>query len=396
MPSIVLPHLPLPASMLAESESLLLPPPPPHSHSHSHSLHASLVKSEYLSVLTSEFAQRLFRGVPTPTAVEASSEGLSDQLVSALSHAVERLLSPDSSGSPDSYTDPSPPVSNGNTQDETLETNRHAVLITGLAALGAFVQINFTGPTLEMDSLQILSEEWNAVLSSDGSVVLDALAVDGEEVYPLTAQPLLMLISRALLLPLLRTRDAALDLITPYHVASLLLTHQRILSAPAPSLKATISESLTLLDSSQMKSSRLVARCHLLKTMVHQIYRQEAFGRMELDAAIAATGFKFLETGAMGKRTKYQENEYAQLVVLAKSSPLVEHSGALPAEENAPETLALNDDTLLEAIAFSNIERHAAKDPASGADIDPELAALNPGDQPQLWQGDQCILLAMW
>ncbi|KAI0243863.1 hypothetical protein L0F63_006528 [Massospora cicadina] len=77
-------------------------------------------------------------------------------------------------------------------------------------------------------------------------------------------------------------------------------------------------------------------------------------------------------TGALGKRTKFQQNDITQLVLWAKSRP---DEGCAPAV-TVPDTLCLNDDTLLEKVSFSD---------AQSADVGEEdvrnQTALKPLDQ---------------
>ncbi|KAJ2908207.1 hypothetical protein GGI21_003116 [Coemansia aciculifera] len=95
--------------------------------------------------------------------------------------------------------------------------------------------------------------------------------------------------------------------------------------------------------------------------------------------AQAASGLQWEMTGAKGKRTRFQTNDVAQLVLLAKSARYgsSEHGGGERAEGQLPESMALNDDTLLEKIKFADaaVEGHAG--------------------QERLRVTDECILLAL-
>ncbi|KAI9506010.1 hypothetical protein GGI25_005744 [Coemansia spiralis] len=86
--------------------------------------------------------------------------------------------------------------------------------------------------------------------------------------------------------------------------------------------------------------------------------------------AQAASGLQWEMTGAKGKRTKFQQFDITQLVLLAKSS-----LRANIQDSAVPENFDLNDDTLLERIKFTN----------PSAEIK---------EQGQLQIIDQCILLA--
>ncbi|KAJ3049242.1 hypothetical protein HDU99_008955, partial [Rhizoclosmatium hyalinum] len=98
----------------------------------------------------------------------------------------------------------------------------------------------------------------------------------------------------------------------------------------------------------------------------------------EFTRAQKATQLVWKLTGALGKRTKFQTFDVTQLVVIAESKDLNASAGQQPAvaETTAamPETLALNDDTLLETIDYTDLESKGGN-----------LRII-----------DQCILLAMW
>ncbi|KAK3290407.1 uncharacterized protein B0H64DRAFT_447133 [Chaetomium fimeti] len=105
-----------------------------------------------------------------------------------------------------------------------------------------------------------------------------------------------------------------------------------------------------------------------------------------LQKATGLSGFVYALSGALGKRTKFQEKSTSQLVVLAKSG-----EGARPDDEQVkPQALALNDDTLLEDLEFS-------KDKSEGdlkSELPVQLRNMSPDEQPQLSPMDQIILLA--
>ncbi|TWU79051.1 hypothetical protein ED733_008561 [Metarhizium rileyi] len=116
--------------------------------------------------------------------------------------------------------------------------------------------------------------------------------------------------------------------------------------------------------------------------------------REALKEATQTTGLKYALSGALGKRTKFQENSISQLVVLARSGTdhnLPEKEERDEEEKAKPDALNLNDDTLLEEIQFSNDSKRGAGEKES---LPSALAELSPDNQPQLAPLDQIILLA--
>ncbi|KAM0276481.1 hypothetical protein ACHAQH_006708 [Verticillium albo-atrum] len=111
-----------------------------------------------------------------------------------------------------------------------------------------------------------------------------------------------------------------------------------------------------------------------------------------LNEATKLNRFQFALSGALGKRTRFQEKSISQLVVLARSAS--DETEAKPDEEAdtevKPDALALNDDTLLEKIDFSE---GRDGDAAQAASLPAALVDIKPDEQPQLAPLDQIILL---
>ena len=117
---------------------------------------------------------------------------------------------------------------------------------------------------------------------------------------------------------------------------------------------------------------------------------QDLKAREALRRAREMNGFLYALSGALGKRTRFQEKSISQLVVLAKSGEPHEETGPV---ESKPQALALNDDTLLENLEFTKEERAEGPEHKTMRDLPDALKELEPDDQPQLSPLDQIILL---
>ncbi|KAK4693549.1 tetratricopeptide repeat protein 27, partial [Lecanoromycetidae sp. Uapishka_2] len=189
--------------------------------------------------------------------------------------------------------------------------------------------------------------------------------------------------------------------------------HQRLLSDLSSSLQEAIYKDLGLLEQSLLteKSESKVfslAQFFIERATIHIHHGFEVKAREDLVHAAQERSFHFALTGRLGKRTKYQQKELSQLVVLAASS---EGDSIAQREENTngiksylttkglakakPQALDLNDDTLLESIAFTK-ENESKSEAEAEADetLPPCLRSLDPGNQPLLHPLDAIILLA--
>lgn len=152
-------------------------------------------------------------------------------------------------------------------------------------------------------------------------------------------------------------------------------------------------EALNKMMSREAVDNEEQARFLLERATIHMLHGLDANARVDLEAAGNLTGFQWALTGRLGKRTKFQDRDISQLVVLAKSAeePVQDSKAAEP--KRLPKNLNLNDDTLLESIAFqSQPEKSMTVQPADS--LPPALSSLDPASQPRLSALDSIILLS--
>lgn len=290
---------------------------------------------------------------------------------------------------------------------------QHFFFVVAVAALGAFLQSNVTGPPLLFSPAKILLPQ---SIAQDGKAVsnirtelLESLRVDGEAPYRLTPHiELLALADTILTCPIVR------KLVPASRWARLRadFLHQRLLSEISPMLERDIYDGLEgVKDLIATSKSPDVNVAFLLETAtIHTHHGHDKLAKEALNKASTMRHFEYAVTGILGKRTKFQQRDTSQLVVLARSQESITNGAEEPRpgpqsdEKRAlPKQVDLNDDTLLDSISFTKpsaetngnatlndqpqvIENEAAL-PAS-------LAALDPEKQPQLNPFDSIILLS--
>ncbi|KAH6912411.1 tetratricopeptide repeat domain 27 [Coprinopsis sp. MPI-PUGE-AT-0042] len=267
--------------------------------------------------------------------------------------------------------------------DEDPSENEILRLCVAIACLHGFVQSNWTGPKLEVDPLHIHAK------------AISELAVGGEPVYHLADAPILLRLSQLIL----ETPFTHLRSVSWWRLRATVV-HQRTLDEPVPHT-IPFEEDLQSLSSFISNDPLLSARLTLERGLLHHTFAQDKVAAELFVNSARTTGLEYELTGALGKRTKFQVNDLSQLVLLAESrledSPQDQHHAETnrhkASEDNKkaegttmPETLALNDDTLLEQTEFTSSR------PKEG---NSRLEHIDPSSQPALHPLDQCILLSL-
>jgi hypothetical protein len=168
------------------------------------------------------------------------------------------------------------------------------------------------------------------------------------------------------------------DLKIAFHwwYARALFTQQRLLENVTEVLMDAISEHLNIVErlldryaeegDDQSSLNEMKARFFLFFGLVHHYHRHDKLSRSYFQRAQECAGLEWHLSGALGRRTKFQQNDIAQLILEAKNTTLSTPKNETEPEyttgsndppkklNTAPKSLDLNDDTLLDTIAFKN------------------------------------------
>ena len=284
------------------------------------------------------------------------------------------------------------------------------LFLIGCATLSTFLQSNVTGPPLSWDPATVIIPQKvrdGIALGTDIQARLIAsLTVDGEAVYKLMPHVELFCLAKFLLN--FESPDQGAKTEHLRYRMRVNFWHQRLLSDFSPTLQESIYRDLQLLEE-KLLGEDWQARAEFLieRATVHTYYGYDTKARDDLAESARLRRFEFALTGRLGKRTKFQEKELSQLVVLAKSAEKDETNGingddgrqsthrvqSKKSKDPAkPLELQLNDDTLLESISFSEDSSNLSVQAEDS--IPTALKDLDPADQPVLDPLDSIILLA--
>ncbi len=330
--------------------------------------------TDIYQILSSALAQSLLVRNPTPQLAAIILSHLQDDWVEFIKRRAIVLLS----------------------ESEDSPATVHGLVSIGTAAFNAFLQANVTGPPLPWSSADLIlpGEIFRDTSVTRGKLqnrLIQDLSVDGEAVYKLLPCVELFSLAKCLLNQYGPPRERL----------RLNVWHQRLLNDLSPSLQDVIYHDLESLEESPVtkKTGNEESGADLIeRASIHLLYGFEAKAQADLEQAARARHFQYALTGRLGKRTKFQEKEISQLVVLAKSAEWGENSIVENTERTTtsgrPEILNLNDDTLLERISFSKPADSSTEMYPDG-EVPPSLSSLDAGKQPLLEPLDAIILLAI-
>lgn len=292
------------------------------------------------------------------------------------------------------------------TQDAELQDARFAgeegalrVFVSGLAAFNAFLQANVTGPPLQLGS----------VVPDDTGFrerCLRSLDVDGVSVYQHIPHVELLCVARLVFTGFFPRVVGSEFRDSRWMRVRINAYHQRLLSglsgghmSDSTMLQDVIERDLGELEREVLgegaKGYGTEAKVQFLleKAQIYIMQGLDIKAKENVKQARDVSGFEYALSGALGKRTKFQQSDISQLVVFARSkkddsaAPEAAKTKTNGEKTKGPEALDLNDDTLLESISF------AKSDKIENSALPAALKDMKPDEQPQLKPLDQITLL---
>ncbi|OWZ76667.1 TPR repeat-containing protein [Cryptococcus neoformans Bt85] len=334
----------------------------------------------------------LLRGGPIPADIQATSPRIKE-LATSLADADFKfvLLSSESRAALSSASNLFDGLNvAGPSSESSANVDPIIKLITAIALLHSFVQINWTGPDLSFTPLDVLDASSSSIENLNAAS-LPFLTFHGEPAYHLSQHSVFFLLARRLFLSLEADSNALPTL--PLWLLRLHLVHLSLLDEPVSQPETLLDSIKTLLDNPAVQADQdLIAQIHLELGLLHYSLGTDKHANQEFLTAAKASGLEFELTGALGKKTKYQVAAHSQLVLLAESrkrdgeNDEVEKESAAEEKAVLPESLLLNDDTLLEETEFTKVTRDTSSTT--------RLAHLDPSAQPALHPLDQSLLIS--
>ncbi|XP_056147912.1 tetratricopeptide repeat protein 27 [Lampris incognitus] len=250
-------------------------------------------------------------------------------------------------------------TTSGDTADREV-----VVMVLAVACLHFFAQSNWTGPPVSVHVPDLLPP---ALLSSFSQDLTDALhgslLLDGESVYSLVANPFLLLLARVILVTC-SSKMERLQLL-PWWTLRYVKLHQQILETRSSELFNLAKSSIEKVMRceflfSDRRHRNLAIQFHLECVYVNLTYYEYQAAKDHINKAKERSGLEMNLTGALGKRTQYQQNFLAQLILEVRRKensstpePDGEFSPACTPLSSLPKDQDLSDDTVLNRISLA-------------------------------------------
>ena len=287
---------------------------------------------------------------------------------------------------------------NLHSKDSSIEVYNQSLefLLVGIAAFSLFLQINYTGPVLS----KALQAELDSLLDKfDRAFVLSELAADGEICCSIVEQPYLLLLSRSvfhtlalpkkmywahgsyknavvdsnLIVSVPKENDSqrewktlVMDALKALRSSNMwcgrsCVAHQRLLHVrtmePSPTLwdeaSCVFKQVVDLFSPENTDNHLLSSRVLLEWGLAQHHFEYNDKGKNTFQKALELSGLTIELTGAEGKRTKYQKESKAQLLIRTSTKTFSKVHDATSNKNILPELIEFNEDShLLEQINF--------------------------------------------
>ncbi|XP_070577146.1 tetratricopeptide repeat protein 27-like isoform X2 [Ptychodera flava] len=244
---------------------------------------------------------------------------------------------------------------------DELKERQLCILCAGVSFLQLFIQANWTGPPIKENPLQFLSDSYNEEDTEFQDYISNQLLKEDETMYPLISHPLYLLLA---IIFLVDSRNLLKECQTvDWWVIRCMFVQQRLLDESSPRIHSLIMESIDKVNSSEIFTEGKVSESeriqfHLECSYIYGFYYNYEKSKEQLANARNTAKLSTNFTGALGKRTQFQQHSIAQLLleVHRTDGKAMEIDAVQSDLDSLPKDLLLNDETLLNKVQYTDPE----------------------------------------
>ena len=233
------------------------------------------------------------------------------------------------------------------------------ILLIGVVCLQLYIQNNWTGPESPTDPITLMHDSFRCHPKDVLDEVSEGLFIDGEYVYNKSRYLLYLYFAKCVLLDCKELLKFCMTL--SFWLFRFLAIYQSLLEERSPTIKATVEEIIDSVTANETLITNDKYRDILMQFFVEAGYLCYFFYEPEkakefIQKAKKLSGLSIELTGAMGKRTRFQQTAKAQLILQVKriEECVDTYQGEEGNPEEMPKNLPLDDDTVLNRIELSN------------------------------------------
>ncbi|XP_022904058.1 tetratricopeptide repeat protein 27 [Onthophagus taurus] len=213
----------------------------------------------------------------------------------------------------------------------------------GVGCLLGFVQANFTGPDLLPEIVDYLKDP-----KFEGYDFAKMLAVNNEEININVKYPCLLVAARIMF----QHCQVMRPMLNLWWMWRVLIIHQLVLDEPSTTILHTAEQMQKEIQNLELASHHRI-KFEVEQAQLYLIYRNFSKAEMHLNIACDVAGLKYQLVGKLGKRTKHQQEDIAQIALKMEleSRDNIEREPVLKLP--VPKDVYLDDDVRLDQVQYA-------------------------------------------
>ncbi|KAL3284817.1 hypothetical protein HHI36_018956 [Cryptolaemus montrouzieri] len=213
----------------------------------------------------------------------------------------------------------------------------------GISCFVHFIQANFTGPEISGDVVNLLQ---NPAYENIDFVKL--LSVNHEEINVNTKYPILLVVAKCVF-----EKCLVSNIVNTLWCWRSIIIHQQIMDEPSPLLLSQADTVYKHIDTFNLQGYEK-AKFDIEFAQLYLTFRHVTKAKEHIYSADDILGIQYNLQGKLGKRTKYQQNDIAQLTLEISLVDKDDIKRPPVHDFDVPQNVTLKDDVRLDSIVFAD------------------------------------------